>query len=149
MPGRGHIHYGQNTITEVMKSRIRKLISIMERRYGVDVALHFPVDSGSVYGNEDIQYTYSQDDPDLIRKCLISGISREASKSLEILDPFYMEEITWYDSDMSRVYPDGTLMVIHFGMPDVDKMIMKIDHFRQAPGGSDPIVYRYVLVPAT
>jgi hypothetical protein len=150
------ITYGFNFFTNLAKDNIRVQFSILQRRFGIQTKIYLPKSSETVYGQEDVKFIYDKDESES-RKCLISGLLRESSKALQMLDPFYMEEIVWYDATMTTDYPNGTLLVCELGRDasadpppvEADQITFKIDHVKQQPGGSDPIIKRYVLVQAS
>ena len=155
------ITYNYNFFVDLGKNKIRRQLIILETRVGVTTQIYKPIREDTVYGTEDVRYIYA-DTPTETRKCLITSLLRESSKSLVVLDPFYQEEIMWYDTHVDHDYPQGTLLVAELGRvrippgtagfpagADPDVITFKVDRIRQNPGGSDAICKRYVLVQAS
>lgn len=144
---RQHKIYGYNFFTDLRKAKIRTHMKILNNRFGLLTDIYYPVTELTVYGHEDISIRYAENPSETNVRLFIPGLLKDMSRSIEIIDPYYSDVITWYDPYMTRTYDHGTMLCIKLGASS-DKLVMKIDNYTQSPGGADPIYMKYVLVPA-
>lgn len=132
-----------NKLITLMTPGIRRNISIIVNKFGIDTDIYFPYKNLSAFGQEGIDCKYPEI-PSVSGKFIIHGLTPMVNASLQALDPFYESGEVWlYSIDMSSIYPNNSLVKAKWD--STDSITFVIDKMIQSVGGSKAVFRKYVL----